>query len=489
MHHALLIDEILQLIFDHCVALPKSEPRWTLCQLARCCKAWKDPALDRLWSRIDGMAPLVSLLQHGEQGKTDNAAVTPAFHAYAARVKEISHPTRFSIPGVDELATVMPRLEAVTLSFHGCMVPTAWILSDRLRRIAVNIGPARDPQTVIDRSNAAASYLEQANLRAPDLQTLHIRGRMTESLNRAVAGLTQLRSLTIYSNCYLTRDTLTAVATFPRLQSLAIHASGISHEDFADALSRSGAPCFPALEELEIRASGALLATVIEHLPARVLTKLRAEVDRSPRGPGYLKGVFEMLAQKTSESMAELLIEDLTEFEDLDTSLRPHVSPEWYPLSLLTPLAALTGLRRFAVVSMLAPALTDADLERMGKWWPALQHLNLGTFDLDYLPPDWPVQMTPAALPAVAKFLPHLESLTLPVLPIDLVAATGIPPAPDAVVLQQKALRSMSIGDVPDAAACAPALVKALLATFPSLNTLDCPAHEVTERFSAVQLS
>lgn len=69
MHHALLIDEVLQLIFDHCVALPKSEPRWTLCQLARCCKAWKDPALDRLWSRIDGMAPLVSLLQRGEQGK------------------------------------------------------------------------------------------------------------------------------------------------------------------------------------------------------------------------------------------------------------------------------------------------------------------------------------------------------------------------------------------------------------------------------------
>ncbi|KAI0831811.1 hypothetical protein BC628DRAFT_1499751 [Trametes gibbosa] len=488
MHHALLIDEILQLIFDHCAALLQSEPRWTLCQLARCCKAWRDPALDRLWSRIDGASPLVGLLNRTKEWEVNFTEVPSTFRVYATRVKEISHHTCFDIPILDKAESIMPRLEAATLSFHGCTVPCPWALSPLLKRVSINIGFARSPMTIVHRANMAADYLGQVCMTAPALQSLHIRGRMTDSLNDVVTSFVQLRSLTIYSSCFLTAGTLAAIAAMPYLQSLAVHSSAIHHTDFEDALARSTAPCFPALEQLEIRANGSLLATVIEHLPRDVLTKLRAEVDRSSLGPGYLKGAFEQLAHKTSQSLTELLVEDLTEFEDLDSSLRPQASPEWYPLSILTPLATLKGLRRFALTSMLPSALTDADLEQLGKWWPSLEHLNLGTFDSEYLPPDWPVSMTPAALPAVAKFLPRLESLALPILPIELVTAARNPPVPDAVVLQQKTLRSLTIGDVPDSALCATTLVRALLDIFPSLTALECPTHDVAERFSAVQL-
>ena len=61
MHHALLIDEILQVVLDHCEDLPGVHPRWTYAQLARCCRAWKDPALDRLWARLAGVGPLMAL--------------------------------------------------------------------------------------------------------------------------------------------------------------------------------------------------------------------------------------------------------------------------------------------------------------------------------------------------------------------------------------------------------------------------------------------
>lgn len=58
MHSALLIDEILQLIFE--IVLDHGKP--SLCCAARCCQAWKDPALDRIWRRLPSAVPLLSLL-------------------------------------------------------------------------------------------------------------------------------------------------------------------------------------------------------------------------------------------------------------------------------------------------------------------------------------------------------------------------------------------------------------------------------------------
>ncbi|KAH0836717.1 hypothetical protein J3R83DRAFT_8446, partial [Lanmaoa asiatica] len=58
MHSALLIDEILQLIFE--VIL--NDGKTPLCRAARCCQAWKDPALDRIWRRLPSAVPLLSLL-------------------------------------------------------------------------------------------------------------------------------------------------------------------------------------------------------------------------------------------------------------------------------------------------------------------------------------------------------------------------------------------------------------------------------------------
>ena len=46
---------------DFCADLSNADPQWTYAQLARCCRAWKDPALDRLWARLAGVGPLMAL--------------------------------------------------------------------------------------------------------------------------------------------------------------------------------------------------------------------------------------------------------------------------------------------------------------------------------------------------------------------------------------------------------------------------------------------
>lgn len=58
MHAALFIDEILQYVFEVVLDNGKS----SLCCAARCCQAWKDPALDRIWRRLPSAVPLLSLL-------------------------------------------------------------------------------------------------------------------------------------------------------------------------------------------------------------------------------------------------------------------------------------------------------------------------------------------------------------------------------------------------------------------------------------------
>jgi hypothetical protein len=58
MHQTLYIDEIIREIFNIC----DEEERSILARLARCCRAWKDPALDNLWRRLPCAAPLFRLI-------------------------------------------------------------------------------------------------------------------------------------------------------------------------------------------------------------------------------------------------------------------------------------------------------------------------------------------------------------------------------------------------------------------------------------------
>ena len=72
IHRALLVSEILCLIFDFIRLFdesPESEHKWdrdsgkrTLASLARTCRTLSEPALDALWMRLDNLDPLIKVL-------------------------------------------------------------------------------------------------------------------------------------------------------------------------------------------------------------------------------------------------------------------------------------------------------------------------------------------------------------------------------------------------------------------------------------------
>ncbi|RPD59036.1 hypothetical protein L226DRAFT_614191 [Lentinus tigrinus ALCF2SS1-7] len=470
MHPALLIDEVLQLIFDFCADLPKTEPKWTYAQLARCCRAWKDPALDRLWDRLNGVGPLLALVAKQVDEVTSDRSMA---RIYADRVKRVTHQDGLrNAPAAELLPTVFPRLESLALSFQGCMVPHEWAVSPFLQHVSVNVGFSRDTQEVLDRSNAAARLLHEVNLYAPGLRSLQVRGRMTDLLNAAVASFTQLRSVTIHGNSTLAPETFAAIATLPHLQSLEVHASHVQAEVFTDSLA-PGVSCFPVLKELSIRTGGDLVSAILPRLPTGILTKLHLDMDQCVRGPSYMKPVFALLAQKASTSLRDLHIEDRTDLDELDVPSRPEQTPHWYTLDILSPLARMKHLRRFVLRD---PDMSDADLETLPKWWPALAHLDLGACDPEVHIPEWKSRLTPVAYSVVAKSFPGLESLSLPALPPTGSGADG----------QQTMLRSLALGEVPNAPVDAVAMVDTILTMFPDIECLDCPTVEITERFETV---
>ena len=252
---------------------------------------------------------------------------SPSFEAAAKRVRQIIHtksivhvPSLFNLP--DEYGpNVFPSLEAVTLSHSGCLVPSLWITSQRIQRVSISLSFSRKENAthVADWNDAVAGYFRQLRLCAPHFHSLQVRGTMSDALNATVASLDQLKSLTIQGSRFLACSTLAAIAAFPALRTLEVHADHIRAEEFEDALSHlpEDAPCFPALEELTIRTTSSLLSALIARLPVGVLKKLHLDIvtdGMDTRGPGaYMKPIFELVAQKASGSLRDILIDDRTE--------------------------------------------------------------------------------------------------------------------------------------------------------------------------------
>ncbi|KAI0629373.1 hypothetical protein C8Q77DRAFT_1143590 [Trametes polyzona] len=494
MHQALRTNDIIQYIFDYC-APPQGPPaRLTLYHLACCCKAWQGPALDRLWARLEDQKPLMNLLSHyqTDDGEKDIRLELPErFYRYASRVKAISYNTRldFCVAGPDA-GPVLPRLETITVRGDGYLVPTPWMLSPRLKDISVFLSSGEETQAPAERM---AEYLTQAHQIAPDWHTLSISVAMSRRLNTAVSTLTQLQHLSLDAKYSLRCETLVAVATFPNLRSLDVDISAIPHVELTAALSNVAAPRFPRLENLVISAETRTIDMVLRHLVRGVLKRFRMKIgDPLPGDAEHLQPVLYTLAQKTSSTLVELSIEDRAHYAQTLAYLRDDYDDDrgWYSLSILAPLAALRQLRSFILRSNLPSTLTDADLEEMGRWWPQLEVLDLNVLNYVYPFDASSVQITPAALPIVARSMPHLVELTLPVPasqladpePVDASGSDALTPRP-----QQRTLRMLAIGIVGRGKDYPQRVVETVLRTFPCLRFLECPTPEVSQHFLATR--
>ncbi|KDQ61540.1 hypothetical protein JAAARDRAFT_150312 [Jaapia argillacea MUCL 33604] len=478
MHQALFVDEIIRDVFEHCSDFEDTEFRRSLGRLSRCCRAWKEPALDRLWCRLSSLEPLLSLIPRlSDPSKpTPLAPLSPQdraiFRSYASRVKHIRQGLG---PRIDQLlsliascdgdATILPGVQTAQIMVAGGLYQhLPFILSPRLNQLDIT---TRSIDGESEASQAVARFLTQAIDIAPSLTSLTLRGLACQDLNRAVASMTNLRCLSLLLHGTLLPSTLAAIATFPNLEELRIHASCVERDAFTSSIIINS-PLFPALRTFRIRGHPALMEVMLSKMEHSNISCLHLEIDGSNRSPTSAVPLLEIIGRTLSSSLQDLTIEhhlDLDEAEEIDTiPLDTKSNNICFTIDTLRPLAKTRYLRRFVLDSSLPPYLRDKDLKELLLQWPVLEHLDLGTHPaLDSLAEKWMSEITLYGLVLVAKHSPQLKKLALPINP----STSG--PKLDGLV--GCGLQELSLGCPlpPDTRALAPVLS----ALFPVLVTLD----------------
>lgn len=469
MHPALFIDEILQLIFE--AVLNDGKP--SLCCAARCCRAWKDPALDRIWRRLPSAIPLLSLLPgfsmetdiivgfsspqpqlsltHLKRlGPTTQDMSFTAFHSYSIRVKHIVHRHGVLVDSACipmDLFHQLSNLESARIKSRATgEVALRMSLAPRLRALTLQVDYAKSTTS----AHSMMSLLQECS----SLEQLSVRGYSSEYLHIPLSKMTILRSLTLHLSS-LTPQAFMSVSTLPLLVDFDVHADRLSHDDLSAAITRlCDASFFPALEQLKIRAQPVLAALVVQQLPRNKLHSLHMDAT-GPASSSAFEGLFQAMA---TLPLHEFILEDaisIDESEDMPT----YTPDKVFTLEHLRPLSKVP-LRRLILDTSLPPDLSDPGIGEMTKWWPLLEQLELGATTALENAETWKPRTSLASLAMLARGCKHLQSLAI-VLDADSLPESGpVPLVPHP--LTSLSISSRSRPDIPS-------LSTLLCRLFPSL--------------------
>ncbi len=323
---------------------------------------------------------------------------------------------------------------------------------------------------------------------------------MTQALNNTINTLgSSLQSLILHTGKSLTAQTLAAISLFPRMEELNCHASHIEGDSFLESVDSLLAqynatilPSFSALHTLRIRGTRSLFCAILTCLPFGTLRSLYLETEDPEQGVATWKPTFDLLVSKTSDSLIEFTLDQILEPEEMDAILSlnterasdadTHIASA---LDTLRPLRGLKALKKFTVDGMILPEFRDKDLEELAKWWPNLEHLDLGTLPgvLEHGGAEaekWKPKVTVKALEVLAKCCPGLRSLTLP---LDIcensseLSKTCHNQNNDAVI-QQRTLTRLLVGYTAVSedkdSEVIPAFVRTALRLFPEIQEIEC---------------
>jgi len=432
MHPALLVDELLQEVFRHCCS--DNEYRKTLVQLARCCQAWKEPALRKAWENLPNITPLTNLIVSAivlrilpynplTPVQTIDSASPEELDNYARMVRHVSLGTNVEKHTALEAlfhdtTPLFQNLQSVAVLMDGCAAPAVHLLlSPMLATITADIGVSTGRATGVERSGNIAAYLSTLGSSSIPIQKLKIRGFACEKLNQAVCGLSTLKSLTLKVGTSLSTTTVINIASFPSLEELFIHADRVDAGSLKESLASSSSPVFPNLRTLDIRSSVEVAATIIEHTRSTSFTRFSIEVtqDDDPTS-AHLYSVIPTTIQ-------DIRIDHHIDLDEPTNDTPDTVNDHPFTIKNLGALSKLTALSAFRLETNAPVDFVDKDVEELTKWWPTLKILSLAISpygeckegDQETHMVSWTPKLTVGCLCSAAKGWPHLEHLGLPI--------------------------------------------------------------------------
>jgi len=392
MHRTLTISEILYRIF---IYFQWQYDDRTLARLARTCKTFKDPALDLLWEFCFQLQHLIRVLPHHavmRDSKDDIVGIQPLtteewtrFHAYSARVREVSILEWESTPNpfITFLAAPPAHIDRTF---------------PKLRRILIQ--ESKGQLRISDYHFLLGPFVECVDLRLEE--TPSVNDALTESIIRSVPEvcpkLTDF-SITWYSHTpppwapQAISETVVRLDHLKTLQCPAPNSHAIMHisqlpslvvlvlnplPQYDVAASETGEISiynFASLYSLQMTTDGlnTIMAFLrrLKNLPDAVTIDLGTSPQPSALEIffGYLDNFhnrdFDSLTLRKESSQVEAI-------SDMDDPGPPIT------LQTLRPLLQYDGLYTLDITVTSPISLTDADIRNMSLAWP-----NLRTFALN----------------------------------------------------------------------------------------------------------
>ena len=426
MHPALLVDELLREVFDLCCL--DDGYRKTLVQLARCCQAWKEPALQKAWENLPCVTPLTKLVVSAicsgtlsyiplTSAQATGGAFPEELDSYARMVKHVRLGANVEKDVAlkslfHDTTPLFPNLQSVAVLMDGCAAPAVHhLLSPMLTTVTINTGVSTGRATGVERSGNIATYLSALRSSSIPIQKLNIRGFACEKLNQAVCSLSTLKSLSLKVGTSLSTATVVNIANFPHLEELFIHADRVDADSLEESIASSSSPVFPNLQTLDIRSSVEIAAIIVERIRSTTFTQFSIEVTQED------DSAWAHLYSIIPTTIEAIRIDHHIDLDESTNDTTDTINDHPFTIRKLAALSKLVALRAFTLETNAPVDFVDKDVEELTKWWPTLEIL-----DLDVSPygeckeqiASWTPKLTVGCLVPIAKGWPHLKRLGLP---------------------------------------------------------------------------
>ncbi|KAH8833106.1 hypothetical protein DL96DRAFT_1705129 [Flagelloscypha sp. PMI_526] len=483
MHNALLIDEVQRQIFRFCTSQD-------LAHLASCTHAFLDAALDLRWRDLSSIVGLLLLipgveLQEGviSLDKNVTSLDLARFETYSVRVRSIAYSRKVTQVDVrlSQLlslvpTTLLPHLGRVSFRPKG-FTPTTTRLSNSPALQCVQL------DTGFFTTDGDAGFIQQLKASGVQLRQMSIRGPLSLTANEALSSFTTVETLSLRLGTSLTPEAFLSVLSFPVLRELDVHATHLNMQELQILRPEvhHTAPILSSLKILRIRGSSDLIQSIISRTIH--LHTLHIELDDSLIRNRSWKTMIDLIGSRCHHLEALTIEHHL----DLDAEQQPtppiaaalpqhtlisaHNSrpstpgppaKDGFELSLFYSLKSARSLRHLSLDTTIPFVGSDQDIVMFAKYWPCLEHLDLGATSSHVSSSDISLR----SLHILATALPRLQSLILPIgAPVVLLNSLPLASTPVWPSLERLTLPTAFIPDVVE--------MTALLGSCPLLRSLD----------------
>ncbi|KAJ7461165.1 hypothetical protein FB451DRAFT_1269113 [Mycena latifolia] len=483
MHPALAIPEIVEAIFAQVAVTPFNASRHKgetdLARAARCCQHFSGPALDRLWSRMWDIKPLLDLLEGFSEETREGICILRGpvrrkewirFTSYSARIRTLYYSND---PQASARSNAPPRIDP-SVFIQLSRLSQGDTLFPRLRELYFTAVWLPAPELLLFRSGdmlklhfasestanvdyALASYLYSL----PDtcrLRELSFQGRVSQLVVTPLPRF-PLRKLSISEISWnIDSRAIDVIAKLEHLAELHLDLRSVDFNSLEPPADNR-----LALVDLSLTGTAHSISSFLKKFPVSTTTLCALSLYQNPIvvtdndfGPftDACRDMFRACARYSGS------------LRRVSTSVRaiagaPSPDAGAAGMRMLEPLLACRLIDDFVMADYPPISFTDHDIAQIAEAWPAIVILNLPRAPLGHAP-------SASALLAFARCCPHLTDMSVTVHTRDaraqLRALGPVPPEPHA-------LRTLFIDDVPAESPAADVLAL-FMAMFPKLEFL-----------------